>query len=345
MSGANVNLGGLPLTRLNPWYPGQFGVPGTDNETGLRQHCTGTIFYVDPNYPGASDARDGTNPTDPLLTVAAAITKVQPQRGDVIVVMQNDDWFYAPGGQGVSTDYTIQIAEEVTIPYTASGVRIIGVSSSPLGVMWQPISNGGTCITVHAIDVVIEGFVFTEGAALTGCNAISAVWDGVTMFGENLVVRNCYFDGTVDICIQLEYTWYCDIHNNVFMQCDTHGVYIDPDGAGADYLRVHNNGFYNVGVGAGGAITLEGTNPTEGVLSAAIFQNWIFNEDAAGGVAATDEGINLTNGRDNMVHDNWLGCALTGGGAGDYDDLNTAGVGDAWVNNHCMNGDAITNAA
>ena len=82
-------------------------------------HCTGEVFYVDPNFPGVSDQRDGTSPTDPLATVATALTKVQPQRGDVIVVMMNDYWYYSPGGQGVSTDYVTPITEEITIPYTA----------------------------------------------------------------------------------------------------------------------------------------------------------------------------------------------------------------------------------
>ena len=79
MPATNVNWP-TPLTRLNPWYPGQMGVPGTDNETGLRLNSTGAIFYVDPNYPGVSDLRDGTNPTNPLQTVEAALTKCEAYR-------------------------------------------------------------------------------------------------------------------------------------------------------------------------------------------------------------------------------------------------------------------------
>ncbi|GAG38311.1 unnamed protein product, partial [marine sediment metagenome] len=88
MTGAGVNFA-APLTRLNPWYPGQIGVEGAWTDTGLRMHSTGTVFYVDPNFPGASDARDGTDPTSPLLTVATAITKCEAYRGDVIAVMGN----------------------------------------------------------------------------------------------------------------------------------------------------------------------------------------------------------------------------------------------------------------
>jgi hypothetical protein len=131
-----------PLTRFPILWPGQMGVPGTDHDRGERMHCTGEVFYVDPNFPGVSDQRDGTSPTDPLETVATALTKVQPQRGDTIVVMANDYWYYAAGGQGVSTDYVTPISEEVTIPYTAAGVRIVGLSNSGLGVMGLRVHGG-----------------------------------------------------------------------------------------------------------------------------------------------------------------------------------------------------------
>ena len=104
----------IPLARLNPWYPGQMGVPGTDTETGMRYHCTGTVFYVDPNYPGASDARDGTNPTDPMLTVQAALNKCQGYRGDVVVVMCNNNWVYDDIGDA-TIGYNTIISEQVTM--------------------------------------------------------------------------------------------------------------------------------------------------------------------------------------------------------------------------------------
>ena len=323
-----------PLTRFPTLWPGQFGVPGTDHDRGERMHSTGEVFYVDPNYPGASDARDGTSPTSPLLTVAAALTKVQPQRGDVIVVGSNDYWQYAPGGKAVSTDYITPITEEVTIPYTCSGVRIVGASNGPMGVMWQPASNGGTCITVHAIDVLIEGFLFTEGD-YTGCNAIYAEWDGTTLFGENLTVRHCTFDGTVDIAIQLEYCWYCDIHDNAFWECDAYGIYTDAGGAACDFCYIHDNLFRDCGTSAIALLGAANKNH--------IYNNQIYNSSAMAGGAATDEGIDLTAGNGNFVYNNAFSCALPAGAPGDYDDLNTGGVSSAWIANWCMNGMATTN--
>jgi len=316
----------LPLNRLNPWYPGQMGVPGGWSETGLRQHCTGAIFYVDPNYPGVSDQRDGTEPTDPLETVAAALTKCQAYRGDTIAVMANNDWYYGKAADGYATG----IVEEVTV--NVPGVRIVGVSpSGSLGPVWTPASNGGTCVTVSALDVLIEGFVFTEGD-YTGCDAIYCEWDGATLFGENLTVRHCYFDDTVYKAIQLEYSWYCRLLNNTFMQCDEHGVYVDPAGSGIAYVDIINNHFHDCAV----AMALRNAD------NCSIHANRIYNGNAEAGAVATDEGIDTTGGRQNMITENWFSCLLPVPANGDWDDLNTASATDAWIGNHCLNGLAIT---
>lgn len=329
MPATNVRLP-MPLARLNPVYPGQMGVPGGWTETGLRLHPTGTTFYVDPNFPGASDQRDGTDPTSPLLTVAAAISKCQSYRGDVIAVSTNSAWIYAEGGQGQPTaQYTTPIREEVTV--NVSGIRIVGQSFGTLGVLWNPASDGGTCINVAAMDVIIEGFVFDDGPH-TGCNAIYAEWDGTTLFGENMTVRHCYFDDSIDKAIQLEYAWYCDIHDNVFQECDEHGIYVDPAGSGTAYCQIHNNWFMNCAV----AMTLRGCDDSS------VYQNFIYNGKAKGALAATDEGIDTTGGGENMIFDNWFSCILPAVANGDWDDLNTGSVTDAWINCHCLDGDAIT---
>jgi hypothetical protein len=305
------------------------GVPGTDSETGLREHCTGTIFYVDPNYPGVSDQRDGTNPNDPLSTLAAALTHCVGYHGDVIAVMANNDWYYGNAADG----YTLPIEEEVEI--TVPGVRLVGVSpSSSLGVMWTPASNGGVCITVSALDVTIEGFVFTEGNTYTGADGIYCEWDGATLFGENLTVRNCYFDDTIDVAIQLEYSWYCDIHNNVFMECDEHGILVDVAGSAIEYATIHDNIFHDCAV----AMELLG-----GCDHNHIYNNRIYNRNAQTGAAAANEGINTTGGAENMVMQNWFSCLLPVPANGDWDDLNTAAATDAWVQNYCMNGPNTTN--
>jgi hypothetical protein len=330
MSGANVNLP-LPLIRDNPWFPGQMGVPGTDLETGLRSHPTGTVFYVDPNFPGASDQRDGTNPTDPLATVAAALTKCQAYRGDTILVGHNAGWSYSEYMiGGIDNGYIVPVVEAVEI--TVPGVRLVGAAqSSPVGVPWI-IPAVGPAITVSALDVLIEGFAF-EGL-IAGGDAIYAEWDGATLFADNLVVRHCLFDGTIDTAIQLEFVWNADIHDNVFHECDEYGIYVDPAGSGIEYCRIHRNWFLNVVLGA---LSLNGADFCD------IQKNKVFNSDAQAGNAATDLGIDTTGGGGNIVADNYLSCILPAAHNGDYDDFCTAAATDAWINNHLMNGDSVTN--
>lgn len=312
----------VPLTRLNPWYPGQMGVPGTDTETGLRLHSTGTIFYVDPNAVGVSDARDGTNPNDPLLTVATAITKCQDYRGDVIAVMMNGAWQYS-----ANVNYATAIQEEVTL--NVAGVRLVGVSYSGAGVIWEPVTaaGAGTCITVTAPDCTIEGFCFQGGTP--GGRAIFLNWDPPA-YGENCIVRHCLFDEDIDIGIEIEFSWFNHIYDNSFQACDTYGIYAAIGSSGLGYSHIHHNYFLDI---ATGAITLLGGSNNNNV-----YENWVYNTDAENGAAATDEGIDTTGGTGNLVHHNTLSCALPGPGAGDFNDFCTAAGTDAWIQNFCLNG-------
>ena len=287
------------------------------------------IFYVDPNNVSATDAGNlGEDPTVPLATVAAAVALVRPYQGDTVVLGMNDDWQYSASLRNTS------IAESLVIPGTVGGFRIVGAGTNPLSVMWEPAGTGEFCITVHACDVLIEGIGFTGNNDFSG-NGIYAEWDGVTLFGENLTVRNCLFDDSIDIGIQLEFSWYGQIYNNWFTGCDQYGIYTDAGGSGCSYTDIHHNWFTDI---VTGAISLLG-----GADDNNIHHNHIYNTAAQNGAAATNEGINLTGGGDSLVHHNVLSCLLPVPANGDYDDFNTAAATDAWIQNLCMNGPSTTN--
>jgi len=260
--------------------------------------------------------------------VAAAVALVRPYQGDTIVIGANDDWQYSPGLRNTA------ITESLVIPMTTGGFRIVGASTNPLSVVWQAANALDFCITVGAMDVLIEGIGFTGNSGIA-CSGIYAEWDGVTMAGENLTIRNCLFDDAIDTAIQLEYTWYCQIYNNWFNNCDEYGIYTDVGGSACAYCDIHHNRFEDVGTSA---IALLG-----GASDNDIYENRIFNSSAQGGGVATNEGINLTGGDDNLVSQNVFSCLLPAGANGDYDDLNTAGATDAWVQNYCMDGPSVTN--
>ena len=309
MPSSNVAWPG-PLTRLQTLMPGQMAVPGTDTETGLRLHSTGTIFYVDPNYPGVSDQRDGTDPNDPLRTVAAALTHCQPYRGDVIAVMANGLWTHA----NPASSYRLPIAENVIV--TVPGIKIVGVfPSGSLGVPWYPGTTGGTCITVNAIDVLIEGFCFMDAAA-NNAVAIAAVWGG-TVYGDNLTVRHCFFNTNLDYGIRLTFAYYSHIHDNYFDSVNVTAIN-DETANNSDYIEIYNNRFSM----CTNAINLPG------VSWGLIRDNWI-----RGNPAGANNYINLTGGADNIVANNYLGCNI-----GQYDSTCSDSNSGAWISNFCTNG-------
>jgi len=324
MPSSNVQWA-LPLIRQKIFYPGQFGVPGTDNDRGLRSDVNGNVLYVDPNATGVTDQRDGTDPECPLQTVAKALTLCRPYKNDVIAVMPNGAWQYSSGLYRATP-----ITEQVTV--TVPGVRIVGIyPPGSVGIPWVPTANGGVMITVEALDVLIEGFAFTSGT-YSG-DAIYAEWDGLTKFADNLTVRNCVFDDSVDKAIQLEYAWLCDIHHNWFLECDEHAIYLDPAGSAAKYVHIHDNILHDCAV----AMALTGLEDSW------IQRNKIYNSNAQGGAAATNEGIFTTGGARNIVEDNSFSCLLPVPANGDYNDLCTAAATDAWINNHCIDGPTVTN--
>jgi len=321
----------VPLIRQKPWFPGQPGVYGTDSERGLRTNATGAIFYVDPNSVDPHDGRDGTDPEAPLATVGAALTHCQDYRGDTIAVMANGYWHYRDPASSNITPITETITVEV------AGVRIVGVSkSASLGVAWQVPSAGATLITVNAMDVLIEGFAFLGYAGGAGGTAIYGEWYTAAaplVYGENLVVRNCFFDWNLHTGIGLAYNYFTQIHDNWFSECDEYHIKVDEEKSACNGLRIFDNYFSSAGTTS---CFLEEATYCQ------IFNNWFFDETTAGGVAKADAMINLDNGSDNFVHDNVMSCPLPGP-VNAYDVVNTSGTGDAWINNKCLNGPSTTN--
>ena len=315
MPSANVRWP-VPLTRQNPFYPGQMGVPGTDTETGLRLNTTGTIFYVDPRYPGASDARDGTNPTDPLLTVATALTKCQAHRGDVIAVMASGHWQYGTATDQAQTD----ISEEVVVD--VPGVRIVGVSpSGALGVYWQPIQNDGVCITINALDVLVEGFCFWN-EDFTGGTGVHIDWDGTDTFGDNAIVRHCHFDEDLDYGISFNYAYYCQVHDNSFSGIGIAAIHNYSTDGDPDYSVFARNWF----IDCAAAINLPTTSRCQ------ISNNWI-----SGSPAVADSYITTNGGGLNLVSCNALVSTLAQYVGGNCNSAAT----DGWVQNFCVDGPSV----
>jgi len=176
----------LPQVRLQPFYPGQFGVAGSDVQRGLRWESQGIVLYVDENHPGVADAGDGTNPEQPLASIQTAITRLTnfatalgtSLEGSVIVVA------------GEAT-----IAETVIIPATAPAHCIIrGMGMSGIDApTWTAATAAGTALTIRQEGWTVEGFRFVTGAAGT---SVRLEWVPASGFIANrTLIRNNFFDG------------------------------------------------------------------------------------------------------------------------------------------------------
>jgi hypothetical protein len=334
MPAPNVNWP-TPLTRFPTLWPGQMGVPGTDHDRGERMHCTGEVFYVDPNFPGVSDLRDGTSPTDPLATVGAALTKCEPYRGDVIAVMHSGYWTYGDPTE----DNFIPVQEAVTV--SVPGVRIVGVApSGSLGVPWVSAANNAVCITINALDVVVEGFCFWE-QTYTGTTAILAQWNAPTYFGENVTVRHNYFYG-VAYGIQFDYSWNNYIEDNRFDTVGTAAIHNPSVYGEPDYLTIRRNVFVNnaadINLPGTDSCLIEGNrflSATAAIVLLAGDANTIHANTIQGSPAGTNNYINLTGGASNLVSDNYLACTIA-----QYDVTCSDSTSGSWVGNKCTNGTA-----
>jgi len=270
------------------------------------------IFYVDPNNPQATDfGNTGREPTVPLATVQAAVNLCRDHAGDTIVVGANDAWKWSPGNR------PLDIVESVVVPPTAGGIRIIGAAPTPWGVQWQAADDNEAALTVDAMDVLVEGFVFAE-VLHANTIGILAQWTGAGEVGENLTVRNCVFDD-LDYGIALDFSWFNQIYGCHFAGCNEAAILNANVSGNAGYNFIHDNRFLRNAI----ALDLGAGNGNF------VYRNRITVPVAA---AATADAINL-NGTDNQVSDNFLSCLIAEAAV-----LAPKGAGDFWIHNHATDG-------
>jgi len=169
------------LTRLQPWFPGQMGVPGSDVSRGLRTKPNGVVFYVDANHPNATTTADGTDPNNPLSTITAAMTRLAAfhalseiqAEGSVIVI--------APG------TYAESIAlDQATYP---NDCVILGAGNSKFDVVWVPAA--GDALSLDVSGWLIDGIHLQPAADGAG---VKLTWNAASG-AEDTIIQNCFFDG------------------------------------------------------------------------------------------------------------------------------------------------------
>ncbi len=255
----------LPLVRATPFYPGQWGIQGSDNSLGLRIMPFGNVYYVHNAHGNASDNNDGTNPDGPLMTITAAVGKATANMDDVIIVQSCNNALE-----------TFPIALNKSKLHVFSSQWILGEEVPGHGrIITPPGDTAAFLITGDRVE--LAGFDMSAGAT-HGCVEFSTVaqswgahihhnrfgWmgaaqDGIRMTGavdkvHFLIHDNRFNDKITRDGIRIEQnSTRTEIWNNSFRLVG--GVGINFVTLCTDVYAVHDNFFRVADGGAGEAIT------------------------------------------------------------------------------------------
>lgn len=166
----------LNLIRLKPFYPGQWGIPGSDNHLGLRSVSRANVYFVDYSNANANDNNDGTDPDAPLATVQAAVNKV-------------DDW-------DTIVVRSMTAESVVTLDYATGGnyVNLVGASFGTYTPYWESDAAASACLDLRAVGWRIAGFRF--GCPVTGGGILLRHTDtGANDIAINTIIEDCHFYG------------------------------------------------------------------------------------------------------------------------------------------------------
>lgn len=168
-----------PVIRQKPFYPGQWGIKGSDNPLGLRLYPQGQVFYVNSSAPTANDNNDGTDPEYPLSTLLAAYNKATSGQNDVIVLV------------GQSSQYPVTAA----FTWTKSYVHLIGVSPDIPGVGQRVRVVAPDTADLDAVMTVSGSGNSFQNVQFYNGNDAAADSGAVVVTGSRNYFENCFFAG------------------------------------------------------------------------------------------------------------------------------------------------------
>jgi hypothetical protein len=254
---------------MQPWYPGQFGVNGSDVQRGLRWEPQGIVLYVDENHSNTSAAADGTDPENPLNSIQTAVNRLVSFATSMSTTLE---------GSVIVVASEATIAESVIVNPTApQNCKILGMAQGIDAPTWTAATAAGTALTLRQAGWTVEGFRFVQGAAGT---AVRLEWVPASGYVANrTTLRNNYFDGA----------W-----------AGLYGINL----VGAPYdVRILNNEFREYRRGTATAHAIITTDASEANAYMCVIQNNLFweNENHVGSLN-NDRGFNLSLFQGNVFH-------------------------------------------
>lgn len=159
----------LPLIQENAFYPGQWGIQGSDDPLGLRLQPGAQVYYVQSGHPSASNSNDGTDPNFPRATLASAIGLPTAGRGDLILI-------------GAGHSENVAVAGGITA--ALAGVTVLGLGDGQQRPRFS-LTDAAASVIVSASDVTFENLVF-----LVGADSITIMLD---VNADDFTLKNCEF--------------------------------------------------------------------------------------------------------------------------------------------------------
>jgi len=157
------------------------GVTGSDVSRGLRWRSRGIVLYVDENHPNANAFNDGTDPENPVSTIAAAMARLVAYHALTGHDAANSVIVLAPA------TYTENIA------IAGSGYpdycTILGGGNGKYPVIWN--CAAGDCLSIDKYGWRIEGIHFQPSSTGAGVRLTRVTGPGA----EGTVIEDCFFNG------------------------------------------------------------------------------------------------------------------------------------------------------
>ena len=265
---ANVGMA-YPLWKLPPWYAGQIGIQGSNNELGFRMEPQGLVYYVDGSHAWANDGNQGTDPSAPKATIQSAITASNATL----------NWALTPPYAGINLIVISPgvYAENLTPPYYCNVLGLGHANGGDWCVNVEPAAgsalagNGNythwknirftTNTAVPTMDLAVTNSMIVEdcmivsgngGVATTGIDMESA--SGIKIINNNFAHTATPFTNAGILCQGNFFD--CAVKGNR-IRADTTGIDLSAGGLFGNSIIEHNHvygGADGINVGANGLV-------------------------------------------------------------------------------------------
>lgn len=168
-----------PIIKHIPFYPGQWGILGSDSSLGIRTLPLGTVYYVHSENPNANNQNMGTDPNFPMSTLLAAYNRTISGQNDVVVLVGQATGYALAAPLVWANNYTHLIGECAELGGMGQRCRVTG--SDVLDLLNLVTFQGSGCIVKN-----VQFYNGADAAQNSGA---------VVVTGSRCRFEHCWFNG------------------------------------------------------------------------------------------------------------------------------------------------------